>query len=290
MSPIKTVLGTLSLIALMSPVALHAAGGKLPVDPCASQSFSAFADPTLPDLPENPIMPCPEPPPRAEMPDLTPPKFSRVRRITKPFVISAPGVYDFGHELMEWAGSEQCKPSRDAVPGIEVRVSNVTIKNLGLSGAPGGIKIYGVNVTLDNVTAWSCGEALSSVGDSGRIFLKNSRFYGNPNFTDTLVNFGVGNFSVENTLFVDSETCLQFGGGQDAKILTSDFVGCKTSILGNTLNNRRFSTMETVRNESWLSETFLHLIGHVRGTSRSDLVYDGAKKKLEKDAQLIETE
>jgi hypothetical protein len=297
MKPHQHALRALGLLALLPTAGVYAAGGNPPVDPCASRSFATYAEiPELPVDPEVPVDPgipgCPgdgeEKPPRADTPDLTPPSFARTRRISKTFIIDRPGVYDFGNELIEWAGPEKCKPQKDGVPAVLIRSSNVTIKNLGISGSPGGIQVTGVNVALENVTAWSCGQAMSVMGDAGRFSIKNSHFYGNPEFADRLLSVSAGNFIVENTLFSDAEVCLQFGGGQDAKITSSDFVGCKTAILGNTSNNQRFSTMETIQNESWFSDIFLHLVGHVRGTSRSDLAYDGAKKKLEKDAHLIE--
>jgi hypothetical protein len=286
MYDLRRALGALGILALC-PLAAHSAGSKPPIDPCASELLASNAE--LPKLPGVPGCPgAPDAPPRAEVPDLSPPAFSRTRKIHQTFVIDRPGTYDFGGELLEWSGPGSCKPQRNPIAGIDVRSSNVVIRNLGLHGAPGGIVVRGVNVRFENVTAWSCGQALTVLDEAGRIFVKDSFFYGHPQFTDGLLNFGTGDFSVENTLFSDSEVCLQFGGGQDANISSSNFVGCKTAILGNTLNNRRFSTMETSQNESWYGEVFFHLIGHVRGTSNSDLVYDGLKKKLEKDAHLIE--
>ncbi|NCN40272.1 hypothetical protein GW916_03390 [bacterium] len=264
------------------------AGGSpapAPVDPC-----NGFDNPDLPVPPDTgtPILPCPEPPPRAEVPDLSPPEFSRTRRIPKTFVVDRPGTYDFGMELLEWSGEERCRSVKDPVPAVLVRSSNVTIKNLGITGAQNGIEIQGVNVRLENVNIWSCGTGVSIEEGAGRVFVSNSRFYGNPDTKDVLLDLGVGNVNVSQSLFVDGETCIAFGGRQDVNVAGSNFVGCQTSILGNTLNNQFFSTMLSGENQSWFGETFLHLIGHVRATSQSDLVYDGAKSKLEKDAHLIE--
>lgn len=229
-------------------------------------------------------------PPRVAAPDLAPPKFSRLRKIYGTFVIDRAGVYDFGHELLEWAGKGECKTSKNALPAIEVRSSNVTIKNLGVYGAPGGIHIYGSQVKLENVTGWSCGRMVSVFDTANQVSIKNSRFFGHPEYYDFLVSFGVGDFQVENSTFSNAEVCLHFGGGQEGQVKNSKFVGCQASMYAYTLNNRRYSALQSQGNRSWNGSALFYLVGNVRVTSEADLVYDGVRKHLDQNAEISETE
>jgi hypothetical protein len=259
-------------------------GDDLPVDPPIDDDLPIDGLAEMPDMPD-----CDAPPPeRAPDPNTEPPEFTRTRLISRTIVIDRPGTFDFGSELLKWSGREECKPQRNPIPILEVRSSNVVIKNLAYQGSPGGVVVSGINVKFENVTGWSCGQAFTTSGGADRISLKDSRFYGNPEHAVGLLNLTAGDMVIDNTLFAEAATCLAFGGGQTVKLSNSDFFGCATSIKGDIRNNNRVTIFDADHNESWHGTLFYHLIDHVRATSVGDLVYDGEFKKLEKDASLIQ--
>jgi hypothetical protein len=280
----SAVLALCALIALLSPISARAGGASPPEEIC--QPGDDLPIDGLADLPVCPDEP--EAPPRAPDPNLDPPDFTRERLTSRTIVIDRPGTFDFGGELLIWSGREECKPQSNPVPILDIRASNVTIKNLAFRGSPGGVRVSGINVKFENITAWSCWEALTTTEGADRISIKNSRFYGHPEHDVMLLNLKAGDVSIDQSLFAEASACVVFGGGQTIGVTNSDFFGCETSFHGDTRAKNRLTILDSQANESWHGTTFFHLISQVRGTSVGDLVYDGEIKVLEKDAHLIE--
>lgn len=77
-------------------------------------------------------------------------------------MIDKPGEYDYESVMHVWA--KGCS-FLSAVPIMEIRASNVTVKNFGFKGASLGIRIVGgdrllENVRLENIEGHSCYQSI----------------------------------------------------------------------------------------------------------------------------------
>jgi|GEM_PF-1255450 len=290
--PVLRTVGCVSLLALTATAA-RANGANPPVDPCNPTGGGLrVRDGEIPELPEVPGCPTdPTPPERLPEPDLDPPAFSRVRQIDHTIVIDRPGTYNFLNEMVEWKGAGVCDGRSQGMPAIKVIASNVVIRNLGVRNAPGGIEVSGVNVRLENVTAYACLHALKVTKSASRVMISNSRFYGDEDKRSKLgvlqLEAGANNISVDSSLFANANRCVSVVGGQIVDIDNSSFVGCKTAIYANASVENRATLLGTENNGAWNGDLFLHLIDAIRGTSKGDQVFDGKHNKLEKDAHLV---
>jgi hypothetical protein len=280
--PVLQSVGCLSLLALST--AAYAGGGGAPVDPCSiigRQRLGMSAE--TPTVPECPV----RPPEREPEPDLNPPAFSRTRDVQDTIVIDRPGDWNFLNELLVWADGRACDPRAEQKPVLKVTASNVTIRDVGVSAA-GGIEVTGVNVRFENVTVWSCKHGLKVAERAGRVFVNNSRFYGDEGARskEGALRIDSGNVAVSNSLFVNAQACVTLKPGTDVSVEGSDFVGCREGVKADS-QKASLIYLATENNRFWHGETYLRLIGAVRATSTADKVFDGKYSKVEKDAHLV---
>jgi hypothetical protein len=196
-----------------------------------------------------PVEPTPSIPgnPRTVPPN---PTFTQTRDVTSTIVISQPGVYDYQNVLHIWRGSGSCNQTENQPHILRIAASNVTVKNFAYRNAPDGIHIATCgtgqgntctgtirNIMLDNITGWTCEDALTTGKGTSDITIQNSFFMGNPNtnFRDKILQLNfANNLKIYNTIFKDSPRMVRFKSGSTITLKFNRFYNFTQAVRGDT--------------------------------------------------------
>lgn len=120
---------------------------------------------------------------KSDDPVVTPSKFGeKFKNLHRTIVISKPGTYDYEGTMHIWKGEGGCSVWGAEHPAMEIRSSNVTVKNFGVKDAKAGIIIkmdsqkVPENVTLQNLEVRSCLRPLGLPQESKNINIVDSLF------------------------------------------------------------------------------------------------------------------
>ncbi len=246
------------------------------------------------------------------------PTFSGTKKVSKTIVITDPGVHDFGNVLHEWDGSGSCNQTENQPYILRIAASNVTLRNFAYRNAPDGIHIGTSsngqghsdgspisNVVLENVTGWSCEDALTVQYGVRDLTIRDSTWFPNPTaqYRDKLLQLNFADVTIERSTFSGGNggTCVMFKGGQKIRISDSCFSECDRAVNGSTQNGivgkigTARSDLTSERNvglnpsragQFWDPWQFLTADGDVHIVSIGDALLDGGINKVNEGATI----
>jgi len=178
------------------------------------------------------------------------PKTKRRKSIRNTIYIREPGIYDFKNVLHIWKGKKWPHDKEYGPPALHILVSNVTIKNFAVSGAPDGVHVGSLpwsganavrkhslveNVRFQNLQVTRIREdALTCQKNTRNVRIEDSHFWGGSD--KVIQNDHCKGLSVERCGFYKGTRCIRWKAGTSGEVRDCRFLKCDFPIKadGNT--------------------------------------------------------